>query len=110
MAPAASLTLAQAWSGSDQWFLGAAHVLDAPQLPDSFSISYGICENDVRGNGPDVTPSTRAGANLLDSLAVRLGLAGVGTYASAGDSGSSCNGLPYSGVAWPGSSPYVTAV
>jgi len=110
MAPAASLTFAQAWPGSDQWFLGASHVLDARPLPDSFSISYGICENDVRGNGPDVTPATRAGANLLDSLAIRLGLAGVGTYASAGDSGSSCNGLRYSGVAWPASSPYVTAV
>jgi subtilase family serine protease len=110
MAPAASLIFTQAWSGSDQWFLGAAQVLDSANLPDSLSISYGICENDVRGNGPDVTPSTRAGANLLDSLAVRLGLAGVGTYASAGDGGSSCNGLPYSGVAWPGSSPYVTAV
>jgi subtilase family serine protease len=110
MAPAASLTFAQAWPGSDQWFLGAARVLAARHLPDSFSISYGICENDVRGTGPDVTPSSKAGANLLDSLAIRLGLAGVGTYASAGDSGSSCNGLPYSGVAWPASSPYVTAV
>ena len=87
-----------------------AQVLDGRQLPESFSISYGICENDVRGNGPDVTPSTRAGANLLDSLLILLGLAGVGAYASGGDSGSSCNGLPYSGVAWPASSPYLTAV
>jgi kumamolisin len=110
MAPDASLIFTQAWSGSDLWFLGATQVLDGRRLPESFSISYGICENDVRGNGPDVTPSTRAGANLLDSLLVRLGLAGVGTYASAGDSGSSCNGLPYSGVAWPASSPYLTAV
>ena len=110
MAPDASLIFTQAWSGSDMWFLGAAQVLDGRQLPKSFSISYGICENDVRGNGPDVTPSTRAGANLLDSLLIRLGLAGVGAYASAGDSGSSCNGLPYSGVAWPASSPYLTAV
>jgi kumamolisin len=110
MAPDASLIFSQAWSGSDMWFLGAAQVLGGRPLPESFSISYGICENDVRGNGPDVTPSTRAGANLLDSMLVRLGLAGVGTYASAGDSGSSCNGLPYSGVAWPASSPYLTAV
>jgi subtilase family serine protease len=110
MAPDASLIFTQAWSGSDIWFLGAAQILAGRQLPESFSISYGICENDVRGNGPDVTPSTRAGANLLDSLLIRLGLAGVGAYASAGDSGSSCNGLPYSGVAWPASSPYLTAV
>jgi kumamolisin len=110
MAPDASLIFTQAWSGSDMWFLGAAQVLDGPQLPDSFSISYGICENDVRGNGPDVTPSTRAGADLLDSMLVRLGLTGVGSYASTGDSGSSCNGLPYPGVAWPASSPYLTAV
>jgi subtilase family serine protease len=110
MAPDASLIFTQAWPGSDMWFLGAAQVLSGRQLPESFSISYGICENDVRGTGPDVTPSTRAGANLLDSLVVRLGLAGVGTYASAGDFGSTCNGLPYSGVAWPASSPHVTAV
>jgi kumamolisin len=110
MAPAASLIFTQAWSGSASWFLGASQVLDGSRLPDSLSISYGICENDVRGTGPDVTPSTKAGANLLDSLVIRLGLTGVGTYASAGDSGSSCNGLPYSGVAWPASSPYVTSV
>jgi subtilase family serine protease len=110
MAPAATLFFTQAWSGSASWFLGASQVLDEQRLPGSLSISYGICENDVRGTGPDVTPSTKAGANLLDSLMIRLGLAGVGTYASAGDSGSSCNGLPYSGVAWPASSPYVTSV
>jgi subtilase family serine protease len=110
MAPDASLTFTQSWSGSDMWFLGASQVLDGGPLPQSLSLSYGICENDVRGNGPDATPSTRAGANLLDSLLARLGLAGVGAYASAGDAGSSCNGLPYSGVAWPASSPYLTAV
>lgn len=110
MAPAASLIFTQAWSGSASWFLGVSQVLDGSRLPDSLSISYGICENDVRGTGPEVTSSSKAGANLLDSLVIRLGLAGVGTYASAGDSGSSCNGLPYSGVAWPASSPYVTSV
>jgi kumamolisin len=110
MAPAATLFFTQAWSGSASWFLGASQVLDGSRLPGSLSISYGICENDVRGSGPDATPSSKAGADLLDSLVIRLGLAGVGTYASAGDSGSSCNGLPYSGVAWPASSPYVTSV
>ena len=110
MAPRASLMFTQAWSGADFWFLGASQVLDTGHLPDSLSISYGICENAVRGNGKGANFATRAGANLLDSLLVRLGLAGVGTYASAGDSGSTCNGLPYPGVAWPASSPYVTAV
>jgi subtilase family serine protease len=110
MAPAASVIFTQAWPGADRWFLGASQVLDASHLPDSLSISYGLCENDVVGTGPDVTPSTRAGSHLLDSIVIRLGLAGVGTYASAGDSGSSCNGMHYPGVAWPASSPYVTAV
>jgi subtilase family serine protease len=110
MAPRASLMFTQAWSGANFWFLGASQVLDARHLPDSLSISYGICENAVRGNGQGANFSTRAGANLLDSLLVRLGLAGVGAYASAGDSGSTCNGLPYPGVAWPASSPYLTAV
>jgi len=103
-----SLTFAQVWSSPELWFLGASHVLDAPHLPDSFSISYGECERMIRGKGS--TRATRAGADLFDALFVRLGLAGVGTYASSGDSGSTCNGLPYAGIAWPASSPYVTAV
>ena len=103
-----SLTFTQAWLQPQLWFLGASQVLDAPRLPDSFSISYGECERDVRGKGS--TPSTRAGANLMDSILVRLGLAGVGSYASAGDFGSTCNGRPFSGVAWPASSPFLTAV
>ncbi len=110
MAPAASLTFTQAWSGAAMWFLGASQVLDSRHLPDSLSISYGICENDVRGHGTGANRASRAGANLLDSIFIRLGLAGVGTYASAGDDGSSCNGLHFSGVAWPGSSAYVTTV
>lgn len=115
MAPRAAITFTQADSNADQWFLGASQVLDSRRLPDSFSISYGICESDPV-NGPHGPPSNRAGADLLDSLMVRLGLAGVGSYASAGDAGSSCNGAlnrrskPYPGVTWPASSPYLTAV
>jgi kumamolisin len=115
MALRASITFTQADSNSDQWFLGASQVLDGRRLPDSFSISYGICESDPV-NGPHGPPSNRAGADLLDSLLARLGLAGVGSYASAGDAGSSCNGAlnraskPYPGVTWPASSPYLTAV
>ncbi len=103
-----SLTFTQAWLSPELWFLGASHLLDASHLPDSFSISYGECERDVRGAGS--TPTTRAGANLMDSILLRLGLVGVGTYASAGDYGSSCDGRPYPGIAWPASSPFVTAV
>ncbi len=103
-----SLTFTQVWFSAETWFIGAANVLDAPRLPDSLSISYGECERDIRGRGS--TPTTRAGANLMDSILVRLGLAGVGSYASAGDFGSTCNGRPFSGVAWPSSSPFVTAV
>ena len=103
-----SLTLSQVWFSAETWFLGASDVLDAPYLPDSFSMSYGECERDIRGRGS--TPTTRAGADLMDSMLLRLGLAGVGSYASAGDFGSTCNGRPFSGVAWPASSPYVTAV
>ena len=115
MAPRAAITFTQADSNGDQWFLGASQVLDSRRLPDSFSISYGICESDPV-NGPHGTPSNRAGADLLDSLLARLGLAGVGSYASAGDAGSSCNGAltprskPYPGVTWPASSPFLTAV
>jgi subtilase family serine protease len=103
-----SLTFTQVWLASQLWFLGASQVLAAPHLPDSFSISYGQCERLIRGlRAPR---SQRAGADLLDSLLVRLGLAGVASFASAGDFGSTCNGQPYAGVAWPASSPFLTAV
>ena len=116
MAPDASITFTQAPADAGQWFLGVSQVLDRPPLPDSLSISYGICEADVLGNGPDASPVTRAGSALLNALLVRLGLAGVGAYASAGDNGSSCDGArypnnrPMHGTTWPGSSPYLTSV
>ena len=102
------MTFTQAWLQPQLWFLGASQVLGAHALPDSLSISYGECERDIRGKGS--TPTTRAGANLMDAVLVRLGLAGVGSYASAGDFGSTCNGRPFPGVAWPASSPFLTAV
>jgi hypothetical protein len=103
-----SLTFTQVWGATGLWFLGPAQVLDAPRLPDSLSISYGLCERLVRGRGS--TPDTRAGANLMDAVLARLGIAGVGAYASSGDYGSTCNGKPFLGVTWPGSSPFVTSV
>jgi kumamolisin len=109
MAPGlASLTFSQAWLAQQVWFLGPAQVLAAPNLPDSLSISYGQCERLVRGRRAD--PSSRAGARLMDAILVRLGLVGVSAFASAGDFGSTCNGQPYPGVAWPASSPFLTAV
>ncbi len=103
-----SMEFSQVWLSPELWFLGAVQVLDAPQLPDSFSMSYGECERSIRGKGS--SPTTRAGANLMDAMLVRLGLAGVGTYAAAGDFGSTCDGQRFTGVAWPASSPFVTAV
>jgi kumamolisin len=109
MAPGlASLTFSQAWLAQQVWFLGPAQVLSAPRLPDSLSISYGQCERLVRGRRAD--PSSRAGARLMDAILLRLGLVGVSVFASAGDFGSTCNGQPYPGVAWPASSPFLTAV
>jgi hypothetical protein len=103
-----SLTFTQVWGATGLWFLGPAQVLDAPHRPDSLSISYGLCERLVRGRGS--TPDTRAGANLMDAVLARLGVAGVGAYASSGDFGSTCNGKPFAGVTWPGSSAFVTSV
>jgi subtilase family serine protease len=103
-----SLEFSQVWLSPELWFLGASQVLDAGRLPDTFSVSYGECERSIRGRGS--TPSTRAGANLMDAMLVRLGLAGVGSYAAAGDFGSTCDGRPFSGVTWPASSPFLTAV
>jgi subtilase family serine protease len=109
MAPALrSVLLAEAWGTQTLWFLAPAKLLTLAQRPDALSISYGFCERQVLGRG--VAASERAGVHLLDSLLVRLGLTGTGVFASAGDFGSSCNGLPFPGVAWPGSSPYLTSV
>jgi kumamolisin len=109
MAPGlASAAFVQVWPAPELWFLGAADVLAAPARPDTFSISYGECERDMRG--PGAQRNWRAGAALLDSLLVRLGLFGVGVFAAAGDFGSTCNGRPFAGVTWPASSPYLTAV
>jgi subtilase family serine protease len=103
-----SLTFSKAWADPSLLFLGASQALAERPRPDVLSISYGFCERDVRG--PGAPPDARAGAGLMDAILVRLGLAGVGTFASAGDSGSSCNGARFAGVAWPGSSPYLTSV
>jgi kumamolisin len=46
----------------------------------------------------------------MDAILVRLGLAGVSTFASSGDQGSTCDGRPYPGVSWPASSPFLTSV
>ena len=109
MAPGVrSLTLSQVWLTPELWFLGPAQVLAAPSLPDVFSVSYGECERDVRARRAG--RASRSGAALMDALLVRLGLAGVASFASAGDFGSTCNGDPFAGVAWPASSPYLTAV
>jgi kumamolisin len=116
MAPSARIIFTQAWSTPALWFLGASQVLEARPLPDSLSISYGVCETNVLGNGPGASFATRAGSALLYSVLVRLGLAGVGAYASAGDDGSTCDGARYKrgrpipGTTWPGSSPYLTSV
>jgi subtilase family serine protease len=103
-----SMEFTQVWLSPELWFLGVSQVLDGGRLPDSLSISYGECERSIRGHGS--TAATRAGADLMDSELVRLGLAGVGAYAAAGDEGSTCAGLPFRGLSWPASSPYLTAV
>jgi subtilase family serine protease len=103
-----SLTFSKAWLDPAQWFLGSAQVLAESPLPDTYSMSYGECEKSVRGRGAGA--ASQAGADLMDSMLVRLGLAGVSTFASAGDFGSTCDGQQFAGVAWPASSPYVTAV
>ena len=103
-----SLLLTQVWLTPDLWFLGPSQTLAASSLPDSLSISYGICERDIRGRRAG--QAARSSADLFDALLVRLGLVGVGVFAAAGDSGSTCNDDDFAGVAFPASSPYLTAV
>src|SRR5262249_48455687 len=92
-----AVTYAQAWEAPELWSPGPADVLVAPgPLPDTLSISYGECEAEIRGRR--ATAAERAGADLMDSVLVRLGLAGVAAFASAGDFGSTCNGQPFAGV------------
>jgi kumamolisin len=109
MAPGlSSLLLTQVWLTPNLWFLGPSQTLAAPSLPDSLSISYGICERDIRGRRAG--QAARSSANLFDALLVRLGIVGVGVFAAAGDSGSTCNDEDFAGVAFPASSPFLTAV
>lgn len=103
-----SLTFTKAWAAPALLFLGASQVLAERARPPVLSISYGWCDRDVQGK--TAPPSSRAGASLMNAILVRLGLTGVGTFASAGDFGSSCNGDHFGGVAWPAASPFVTAV
>lgn len=102
------VAFAQVWETPQLWFLGPSRVFAMSRPPDVLSVSYGECETQVLG--PRADRATRAGARLFDSLVVRLGLAGTGTYASAGDTGSSCGGQPRPGAIWPAASPFVTAV
>jgi kumamolisin len=95
----------QVWGAPALWFLGPSKLLSQRRLPDALSISYGYCERDVMANAQE-----RVGARLLDAMFVRLGLAGVGVFGSAGDFGSTCNGKLHPGTAWPADSPYVTSV
>jgi subtilase family serine protease len=103
-----TLTFTKAWADPALLFLGASQVLAERDRPDVLSISYGWCDRDVEGKG--APSSSQAGASLMDAILVRLGLTGVATFASAGDSGSSCNGDKFAGVAWPAASPFLTAV
>ena len=91
------------WGLPDLWFLGPAKLLRQRRLPDALSISYGYCRRQV-------DPGSITGVRLLDAMLVRLGLTGVGVFASAGDSGSTCDGSPFPGTAWPADSPYVSSV
>ena len=100
-----SVLLTQVWGAPQLWFLGPATLLRRSQLPDALTISYGYCERQFLG-----LSSQRQGSSLLGSMFVRLGLAGVPVFGSAGDSGSTCNGVAFPGAAWPASSPYVTVV
>jgi subtilase family serine protease len=91
------------WGNQTLWFLGPAKLMRLRRLPDALSISYGLCEHLANSSSP-------AGVRLLDAMFVRLGLAGVSVFGAAGDSGSTCDGAPRPGTAWPGDSPYLTSV
>ena len=108
MAPGlSSATFFQVWLAAGLWFSahgGARHPLAARLLLDL------LRRVGARHPGTDRHSLVARGAPLLDALLVRLGLTGVSLIASAGDFGSTCNGQPVPGVAWPASSPYLTAV
>ncbi len=100
-----SVLLTGVWGAPQMWFLGPAKLMTLRRLPDALTISYGYCERQFLADR-----SQRTGSSLLGAMFVRLGLAGVSVFGSAGDSGSTCNGVSIPGVAWPAASPYVTVV
>ncbi|MCH9815410.1 MAG: hypothetical protein K0U64_03015 [Actinomycetia bacterium] len=83
-------------------FVVWAKVLDLPALPQTASYSYGLCEPKQL----DIV------VKLVDSVLLRLGLAGVSAMASSGDDGSSDCGPATKKLAvdYPSSSPYMTSV
>jgi subtilase family serine protease len=90
-------------------FQAWARAFSLNKLPDVVSMSYVFCEEEVTG------PSGDDFRTLIDSELIRLGLAGSSTMASSGDDGSSqcASSDPTAtqlAVAYPASSPYITAV
>lgn len=86
-----------------------ARMLDAPDAPDSVSLSYGICESDyVRQAGDYLT--------LNEDLLRMAAIVGTSVIAATGDYGSSMcaeqsqEGSEEPTVWYPASSPWVTAV
>ena len=76
-----SVTFTQVWLAQQLWFLGPSQLLARSRLPDTFSMSYGVCETARARRGAG--RSSRAGARLMDAVLARLGLAGVATFAAA---------------------------
>lgn len=91
------------------FYLAWAAAFGLPRLPDAVSQSYGLCER-VLDEELLIPPSR----HLLDSILVRLGIAGTTATSSAGDNGSSdCYEQDQTtppAVDYPTSSPFITSV
>lgn len=107
--PGSRISVIESPERGGTFYLAWAAAFGLPRLPDAVSQSYGLCER-VLGE-EFLIPASR---HLLDSILVRLGLAGTTATSSAGDDGSSdCYEQDQTtppAVDYPTSSPFITSV
>jgi subtilase family serine protease len=106
VAPKAQFRLVQTIPGGGGILDGFSRALSSPGgIPDVISLSYGGCALAENTAAPAFT-------SALDAVLAMAALAGVSSFAAAGDSGSTTCGAGAGGttLSYPAVSPFVTAV
>ena len=94
------------WGAPALWFLGPARLLAAAAVA---RCAVGLLRL-LRARCPEAADRTAGVAAAQPRCSCVWAWPASASFGSAGDSGSTCNGKPFPGVAWPADSPYVTSV